>query len=373
MKLQKYFTLVLVLLLTGCNSEQGDNDIKNQLIKIELREDLSIPIDSLNTLISGSIEGIAVDTAGNIHFQDREQAKIHILDPAGGYIDSVGQRGHGPGEFQTISGIFIYNNILYVLETYPNRLSEFSLDNYQLLRTVSFPDIRLDNQSIGNPYAIFPLTEGQYLVAFRHRFGIPEPRITISIVNQNLESVDTVIQQFMPGRVFHYIDPGNFWFFNSLSVSTLIAIGPNGNVYQTYADSMHINVFNSEGHLIRDISAEYVPPLLTNNDLDSLANGMSPSRRDAFYKALNQNELNSHWPAIQNLLVDDQGRSWVELVTPGNDLHTWWVFDADDKPKWQFELSRHVQLYVVRNHEVYGIWRTDGEYPRIVRYNVEGI
>lgn len=373
MKLKIFFTIFLVLLITGCKFDQGENDSKSKLARLELHQDLDDSIDTLDALIGGTIEGIAVDTAGNIFFQDREQAKIHVLDPNGRYIDSIGQRGNGPGEFQTISGIFIYNNILYVLETYPNRLSEFRLDDYQLLRTVSFPDIRIDNQSIGNPYAIYPLTDGNYITVFRNRFGIPDPRITISIVNHNLEPVDTVVRSFQPGRLFHYIDPGNFWFFNSLSVSTLITIGPLGNVYQTYADSMYIHVFDTKGQEVRNITADYTPPRLTNNDLDSLASGMSPPRRDAFYKALNQNELNSHWPAIQSLLVDDQGRSWVELVTPGNELHTWWVFDADGKPKWQFQLSRYVQLYVVRNHKLYGIWRKEGEYPRIVRFDVEGI
>lgn len=373
MKLKIYFTIFLVLLLTGCKSEQGENDFRHRLAHLDLHQDLNVSIDSLNTLISGSIEGIAVDTLGNIYFQDREQATIHILDPAGRFLDSVGQRGHGPGEFQTISGLFIYNNILYVLETYPNRLSEFQLDDYQLLRTVSFPDFRLENQSIGNPYLIYPLPDGNYIIVFRNRFGIPDPKVTISIVNHNLEPIDAVVRQFKPGRVFHYIDPGNFWFFNSLSVSTLVTIGPRGNVYQTYADSMHIHVFDTEGQEVWNITADYTPPRLTNNDLDSLANGMSPSRRDAFYKALNQNELNSHWPAIQSLLVDDQGRSWVELVTPGKELHTWWVFDADGKTKWQFQLSRYVKLNMVRNHKIYGIWRKEGEYPRIVRYYVEGI
>jgi hypothetical protein len=51
----------------------------------------------------------------------------------------------------------------------------------------------------------------------------------------------------------------------------------------------------------------------------------------------------------------------------------WWVFDTENKPKWQFKLSRQVQLFIARKHEAYGIWRKKGEYPKLVRYHIEGI
>lgn len=210
-------------------------------------------------------------------------------------------------------------------------------------------------------------------MVFRNGFGIPDPKITISIVNHNLEPVDTVVRQFLPGSVFHYRDPRNFAAFSSLSVRNFVTIGPRGYVYQANADSMHIRVFDSNGKKIRNISAKYIPPLLTDSDLDSLANGMSPSRRNLFNKALDQNKLSNHWPALQELLVDDQGRIWVELVTPGKEQHTWWVFDTDGKPTWKFKLSRHLKLYVIRSNKAYGIWNKEGEYSRIVRYQVEGI
>ena len=87
MKPKIYFTIVLFLLVTGCKSDQGDHDNKSHLVNLDFHEELSVSIDELNALIGGAIEGIAVDTAGNIYFQDREQASIHILDPAGRYLD----------------------------------------------------------------------------------------------------------------------------------------------------------------------------------------------------------------------------------------------------------------------------------------------
>jgi len=378
MKSIVYFTLFLMLLSTACTLKRGGNEFQHKLSRLDLQEDLSVSIDSINTLISGTIPGIAVDSRGNIYLQDWKEARIHILSSAGRYLQSLGQRGNGPGEFQAIFGIYIYNNILYVLDTYLNRLSEFRLDNYQLLRTVNFPDIHVDNQPIGEPQVIYPLSNRRYEMVFRNRFGIPDPKVTISILNHDLAPVDTSVRQFLSGRPFLYRDPPNgpirsLAVFSSLSLTTLVAIGPRGYVYQTNADSMHIRVFDSNGEEIRNISARYIPPLLTDSDLDSLASRMSPSRRNMFYKALNQNKVPNHWQALQELLVDDQGRIWVELVTPGKEQQTWWVFDTDGKPNWKFKLSRHLKLYLIRNNKAYGIWKKEGKYPRIMRYHMKGI
>ncbi len=200
--------------------------------------------------------------------------------------------------------------------------------------------------------------------------------ITFSIVNDNLEPVDTAVRRFSSGHAFLYRDPqnGSFTEFdNNLNIRTLATIGPQGYVYEAQTDHMHIRAFDSTGTEIRNILVRYIPSLLTHSDLDSLAHGMSLSLRNMFYKALNQNKISDYWPAMQHLLVDEQGRCWVELVNPGKPQQTWWVFDTNGKPKWKFQLSRHVKLYVVRNHEAYGIWNKKGEYPRIVRYHVEGM
>lgn len=374
------FTLLLVLLLTACTSKRGGSEFQHNLSHINLHENLSVSTDSLNTVIGRvirglMIRGIAVDSRGNIYLVDYTQAKIQVVSPDGRYLESIGQRGRGPGEFEHISGVYIYNNILYVLEYGPDRLSEFRLGNYQLLGTVPFPDIHVGNQPIGVPKVIYPLSNGRYEVVFRNiRLGAPDPKVTISILNHDLEPVDTRVHQFLRGHRFLYRSSRGLtvWPRLSLIKTTLVTIGPHGYVYETKADSMHIRVFDSNGKKIRNISAKYIPPRLTDKDLDSLASRMSPIRRNMFYKALNQNKLPDHWPALQDLLVDDQGRCWVELANHRKKKQTWWIFDTDGNPKWRFQLSSNVKLYVVRNHEAYGIWNKNGD-QRIVRYHVEGM
>ena len=377
MKLTVYFALILMYLLTACESKQGKNKLQYELLRLDLHKNLSVSTDSLSVVIGETIVGLAVDSRGNIYLGDQDEAKIHILSPAGRYLGSLGRKGHGPGEFEHLYGIYIYGNRLYVIEVFPNRLSEFRLDNRQLIQTRNFPNIHFRNHPIGIPSMIYPLFSGRYEMIFRNNLVTsPNPLVTFSIVNDNLEPVDTVVRHFSSGHAFLYRDPqnGSFTGFDkNLNLRTLATIGPRGYMYETQADRMQIRVFDSTGARIRNISISYTPSLLTHRDLDSIAEGMHPSLRNMFYKALNQNKISDYWPAMQDLLVDDQGRCWVELVNPGSSQQNWWVFDTDGKPKWKVQLSRHVKLYVIRNHEAYGIWSKQGEYPRIVRYHIEEI
>lgn len=378
-KTKKYIYLYgfLLLFLSACRAGNNANNTAYHLSQLHLKKDLSVPLDSLNIAVmrGGMIHGLAVDSRGNIYLADFNHTKIQVVSPDGRYLESIGQRGRGPGEFESIYGIYIYNNILYAIDYGNDRLSEFRLGNYQLLRTENFPDIHVGNQPIGVPNVIYPLSNGRYEVVFRNiRVGAPNPKVTISILNHDLEPVDTSVRQFLRGHRFLYRSPKvlMMWPRLQLKATTLVTIGPHGYVYETNADSMHIRVFDSNGKKIRNISARYNPPRLTNKDLDSLASRMNPIRRNMFYKALNQNKLPDHWPALQDLLVDDQGRCWVELVNHRKKKQTWWILDTDGNPKWKFQLSSNVKLYVVRNHEAYGIWNKNGD-QHIVRYHVEGM
>jgi hypothetical protein len=327
---------------------------------------------------------MAVDRNGNIYLADQSLAKIDIVSPNGRYLGSIGQRGRGPGDFNHLKGIAIYNDTLYVLENNPDRFSAFRLDNRHLIRMIPFPNVMVKKHILGAPKLVYPLANGSYELVFPNytmsRYGgIPYNHVTFSIFNHNLEPKDKVVHSFPPSRYFHYTDPKNGGeavfgrLGEGLVPKTLVAFDAHGNLYEARSDSTNIQVFNLSGKKIRDISYDYMPPAFTQNDLDSLISKMQAHWQKKFFRvAIKQNHVD-RWMDMQNLLIDDKDRCWVELVNPRKKKQTWWVFDTDGKPKWQFKLSGQVQLYVVQNHEAYGIWRKRHEYPKIVRYHLEGI
>ncbi len=376
-----YPLLFLILSIVACKSEKGNDETPLHLSILDMQKDLSIPVGSLGAVV-GTVTDLAVDRDNNIYLEDPRLAKIHVLSSAGKYLTSLGRRGHGPGEFEYLNynGIFIYNDTLYAIDNALKRLTIFRLDNRQLIRTLNFPDLTYKNQSIGIPSMVRPLPEDHYEVIFKGYSYAPDPKIIVSILDHNLIPLDTVVMEFPPSQFMVYLFPSRgykeimpFRKGKNLMPKTLLSLGPNGLLYEAITDNLHIKVYNQTGKKIKDISGKYTAPTLTRDDLDSLASGVPAKSRALFYRALDQNNVIApgYWQVLQKLLVDDKGRCWVELVNPGKPQQTWWVFDTDGKPKWKFQLSAKVQLYVARNGEAYGIWREKGDYPKIVRYRIK--
>ena len=72
----------------------------------ELVEELRIgAIEGAAEYTFGDIGGVAVTDDGTTWVADRQSSTIRRFRADGGYIDEIGRRGKGPGEFQTIMGI----------------------------------------------------------------------------------------------------------------------------------------------------------------------------------------------------------------------------------------------------------------------------
>jgi len=117
-------------------------------IKFELEEDLQIGKEDDDNYIFERIYDVKVDRDGNIYVLDGKAGRIQKYDKKGTYLQTIGKKGQGPGEFQMPFGLFIHpkTGLLYVqdmiriklfdsagkyqketvLRTYP---SEFSVDD----------------------------------------------------------------------------------------------------------------------------------------------------------------------------------------------------------------------------------------------------
>lgn len=363
----------LLLVLSACGNKAINSAYHLSLLK--LKQNLSEPVDSLHAIIGQRLTGLVVDKTGNIYLEDASNFKIDIVNPKGHYVGSMGRKGRGPGEFEFMGNMSILGDTLFILQP-PNRLSLFSIPNGHLIQTDNIAVPKIHGHRIGGPETLNPLKNGDYEIISLLKRAFESPGI-LSIYNQSLEPVDTLVHSFLPNRLLLSRKPRYYFYQYTLLPKNLIAFGPHGTVYETRSDSTRIQVYNTTGKKIRDISFKYNLPVLTQDDLDSLMKNqyhLSNNRmKNLFRKAIKQSHVRipGRWMVTQQLLVDSMGRCWVEMVTPGKPTHLWWVFDKNDQPKWKFKLDRNVHLYVVRNGEVYGIWRKHGHYPRIERYKIE--
>jgi len=82
-------------------------------IEFNLEEDLSIGDEYEENYMFFRVRGIQVDDDGNIFVLDRGNYRIQKFDKEGNYLQTIGKKGQGPGEFEAPLSFFIdtQNNI----------------------------------------------------------------------------------------------------------------------------------------------------------------------------------------------------------------------------------------------------------------------
>lgn len=70
-------------------------------------------------------KGVAVDSEGNIYVADALANRIQIFNQNGDFLLEFGKRGQAPGDFNMPSGLAIWNDKIYVADSYNQRIQVF--------------------------------------------------------------------------------------------------------------------------------------------------------------------------------------------------------------------------------------------------------
>lgn len=147
--------LTIGVLYTGCTETKTAED--NGIIKEDgkvinpdrgLWQDQELPlefelIDTIDLslidepLIS-SIGFPSLDDDDNLYFFDRQLMMLISVDQNGNLRWATGQEGKGPGDFETVLGMVLHNERIYVSNIMGTRLDEFDLDG-NFIRSYDLP------------------------------------------------------------------------------------------------------------------------------------------------------------------------------------------------------------------------------------------
>lgn len=377
------FTLTILIsgLVYGCNSKNHIPQRMN-LKLLSLTKDLSISAESQEVLI-GDFSGLAVDEKGVIYAADSRLQKIHLFSPDGDYLDSLGRRGEGPGEFTRLDpNIRIRLDTLYVKDNNAKRINLFNLKTLQSFGTINIPNAKIEGVPMGYLRDMFPLSNGNLMVSFMNTyFTAPQEedithKTTVSLINTSGEFIKQNILQlpvlFPTDQRLIYLESNHgsrsMTVFTDLSFypDTKMAISPAEQLYIGNTDSLILRRYDKDGELAGILQGTYQPAPLKDSDIDSISKG----KRNTFEKAIDEIDHPDHWPAFRDFLFDDKSHCWIQLISPGKSQQTWWVFNRDGKPKWKFKLPTEIKLYTVKNGEAYGIFQPHEDIPSIVRYQI---
>ncbi len=264
-----------------------------------------------------------VDSSGFIYISDREDMTIKVFDPDGVFVRTIGQRGEGPGEFQSIGRMgFLPDGRLLVLDSRARRTNIFSSDgeflqshkwltsrNFLLLSTNS--SYTTNENIFGEENQVFVKTydfSGEELLSFG---------------------------QFTPTN-FKTVRQGNAMFGTNVPHSPLsVFTGDQGRqwLYHCLNDKYVIEVFDQKGKLFRKISRPYTPLPFTKKDEEEFRARAEDTRNEAFAKLYKEMSLPKVKTITRQMFVDDRGNLWIktfeEREEGGRTLNAYDIFNHE--------------------------------------------
>jgi hypothetical protein len=319
---------------------------------------------------------IAVDNTGRVFISELAMGHrtIHGFAPDGSYLGFIGLEGDGPGEFRTPTHLQISDEWLYIYDNLHQRISKFSLDTFTFLSAFNLPSnqIReLEELDGGTLQKLIVKTDGSYLISFGELTPNTNPRYNYYfLMNQDGELYPEKLFKKRGESILQYRSTNGSSGAGGIlpfSRKTLMAVSDENYIFSAFTEEMLIKIYSPQGFNIRSF---YHPFSNTLFDQNAFADGLSPS--GALYQLLPHMEFPQSWPALEELLIDDENRLWISTIVEDFDIYEWWVLEETGELITKFEWPRDEPIEVIKNGYIY-TRQTDEEtgLQQIVRYRIE--
>ena len=405
--------ILFCLFVTNCTVQNEGNipddlkDLQNLVViqksdpqsgSIKFTRDLSIGgLDSPGTwyyddhssgwAFSGSdwFAGLEIDVDGNMLIGDSIEKVIHVFDSAGNYIENVGGEGNGPGEFESIFQIKLHSGQLLAFDRFQFRTTHYSVNPLDLIGVEKAyinrsPQREELNGKYAHPVAI--KSDESFVVGFlseprnanygTETYNLDKERsVRYYIMDRDGNVISDMITELKDLKNITAIVDGRH-LFNMRALPFLqqpmVSISHEGNIYTANSENPLIKMHDENGDYKK---AFYIPIKRRLMDRDEIINrfaGDDKENTDLLLKA----ELPEKWPALSNMVVDDESNLWVSTISTDNSQHEWYVIDKDGGLVSTFNWPHNEPIEVIKNGKMY-TRQTDKEsgLQQVVRYSIE--
>jgi len=379
-KLKTTFSFALALLtlgLSGCISNDdtvlpaGIADLENLTVfpadaepeqKIEFEE--VARYGDTDDLYIGRISGVASDDKGNVYIADRTAARIHQYSRGGEYLRSIGGKGEGPGEFQSLVAPVVRDDMIHAIDFTQRRVSSFSLDDYSFISSAS-----LEGGGFGSPQEVRPLSGDRYLVVNVIIDGDGESFRELStlflmdkdgeVIAEDLLEIEPSEMLLLPGENIGVIDP-------PYARRTIIHLTPDEEMVVLYTERVHISFYDLEGRYIRSYYHPFNNLALNRDEL------INRYENDILRSAYRRADMPDRMPAISSMHTDSEDRIWLGFVQPtGEELRNYWVLDSDGTKLAEFGWPSEIQIQFIKNGYLFSVEANESGAQEVVQYRFE--
>jgi hypothetical protein len=326
---------------------------------------------------------------GGVVLADEDSREIRFFDAGGKHVRSVGRRGGGPGEFQSLSGLARFRGDS--LAAWDNRAGRLS---------ILAPDGRFARAVTPRELAMYPrffgaFADGSWLVSPGFNPGsmfnsdrAGEHRTTLTLLRMGPEGelLDTLGSfpglEVIASRQGIVASNDRVVFGRDFEV----AVG-NAHVYGGDTDRFEVRAFSKAGAVERVVRLARAPVRVTDTHVELNAEkeaegaktefaSMSPGMRAAMEQAAAAKTEIPHrptFPAFARILVDDRDNVWVaDYPAPGATRVQWRIFDPSGVARGFVDVPSGLLVQDVAGGYLLGIERDDDGVERVRRYRLEG-
>jgi hypothetical protein len=305
---------------------------------------------------------------GTVVVLDAGNRRVLRFRPDGAYIGSFGGPGQEPAQFVTPLFLEVAGDRIYILDSGLNRVTEFDSAGIFLAR------FQVDLAGLAGTTPLFAAGgPDQIYVAAEPVPFIREVRDTGQAVIYRLDMSGNIVDTlatFLPSRwteietaegTFSYVKP------RFAPVPRLAAV-PGAAAVSTGSGYL-IGIREPDGSLARRVARQYenvaVTPEMRDSVLDQLGQGPRGLPRDALEGVAFAPVV----PAIEGLLLDDQGRLWVDAYYDDPTRRD--IFDAEGRYLGPLYLPQPVRLEDVRGDRACGVISEVSGRAAVVCYRIE--
>lgn len=362
-------TLIVVTLVgIGCGPSEAESDATADRWTVErgdiqLEEEFSVM--EAEDFFFGSIADVAVDSEGRIYVADAGEQHVKVLSPEGELLETIGQEGEGPGEFQRPHDIYVgRGDSVYVMDA-QQRITVFSPESYEVAYLVTLGAIESRF-----PTSLFAgAQEEGFFVEYRASVRDPDTRSAVHRVGYDGEPDESAVFTLQDGELL-FDDSGDIprAMPKPFSRGSRVAVGPEGRIYHGTTGTLAVDIYARDGLRVDTVAIPYTPVPVTGRDV-----AYEKERYDNEWasRMIDNADLDDTKPVFSTLLVDDRGQLWFKRATDDPEQADWWIADPTAEQVAVVSLPSEIDLMAVRDGYAYGRAQNTGSAPALVRYRIQ--
>lgn len=354
--------LLTYLLAAGCAVEDEGAAPAEDFPPLVLQE-----VDRMTELTFGSIASMALAEDGRLFVADGQTQQVVVIAADGERVETIGQRGQGPGEFQRLSDIRIIEGALYAHDTMARRTTRWALDDLATPALVTQPEGQAQHLIGHDGAASLWLHNPVTVVRSVAQAGTREQSQIIRLASNGPQ--DTLLA--MPARDMFIVMTGEGTIFHALPFARSPQVYQrNRQLYTHWSGKARVEVYSLDMEPIDSVSVPFAgEPLTSTERSDLIDRDWPPASMRSTYRQVLRERIPDRWPATDHFFVDTDGRIWMGLNRRSLDETRWIVFDEERDPLGRIDLPNTIQLRAATGERVYG-WLNDDEVggPVVVRY-----